>query len=163
MAAARTRVASRRPTGRGARALRVGPRRAGRAFRAVLLLLGALACGEDEPRPLTRGRALAELNAARDSAEPLPRMAEVSARWQLDVRPLSPRAVGADTLSQDFRAYVQRCAGCHAIPDPRLHTAAEWRSVVDRMRIHIDSAGLLRVTPEQRERILEFLGRHARR
>lgn len=111
---------------------------------------------------MSRGRALAELAAARDSAAAGPSLAGVSARWTLDVRPISHRALRGDTLSEGYRALVQRCAGCHAVPDPRLHSSREWSAVVDRMRIHIDSAGLLRLTPAQREQIVEFLGRHGR-
>jgi hypothetical protein len=33
-------------------------------------------------------------------------------------------------------AFTARCAGCHALPDPRLHSAAEWPAVVARMQRH---------------------------
>jgi cytochrome c2 len=30
-------------------------------------------------------------------------------------------------------AYVRHCGSCHALPDPKQHTAAQWPQVVDRM------------------------------
>lgn len=141
-----------RPRGRSGAALLV----------ALTLAIAALAaCGEPGPPPLSRARALTEL-AASEPATPRPKHAGVSARWAPDVRPISPRRLGRDTLSADYRVLVQRCAGCHAIPDPRLHGEAEWSGVVTRMRIYTDSAGLLPLTPEQRAAVLRILRRHAR-
>jgi hypothetical protein len=34
------------------------------------------------------------------------------------------------TLEADRAAFVQRCAGCHALPLPLQHTPAEWRALV---------------------------------
>lgn len=34
------------------------------------------------------------------------------------------------------------CAKCHALPSPKLHTAAQWPQVVDRMRQHSAASGI---------------------
>ncbi len=61
------------------------------------------------------------------------------------------------------------CSQCHAIPDPRRHTAREWPAVVERMRGHMNWANLivgspeLRTTPELKtDEILGLLRRYAR-
>jgi hypothetical protein len=61
------------------------------------------------------------------------------------------------------------CAQCHALPDPRRHTAAEWPGVVERMKRHMLWANTI-VGPEelktnptlQTAEIVRFLQRHAR-
>ena len=132
-------------------------RRLGAALMASVLLSG---CGEDGPPPVSRSRALSELAAAQ--REGGPKHAGVSARWAPDVRGLSPRRIGPDTLTPQYRTLVRRCAGCHAVPDPGLHAADEWSGVVSRMRIYTDSAGLLPLTGDQRDALLWILRRHAR-
>lgn len=141
----------------------IGP--GGRAC-PVLLLLALAGAGCDAPgeRPPTRAALLRELAAADSAAAARPpTLSGVSARWSPDVRPLSLGALRGDTLSAGFETLRRRCAGCHAVPDPRLHTAEEWPSVVARMRVYADSAGLLPLTAEQRELITDFLRSHARR
>jgi cytochrome c5 len=34
------------------------------------------------------------------------------------------------------------CAKCHALPSPKLHTAAQWPPVVERMRRHLATDGI---------------------
>lgn len=47
----------------------------------------------------------------------------------------SPGESGA----QDFKHV---CTKCHALPSPKLHTAAQWPRVVKRMRQHLTAAGI---------------------
>lgn len=61
------------------------------------------------------------------------------------------------------------CSQCHAVPDPRRHTAREWPAVVARMKRHMTWANVvvgppeLRTTPELRtDEILALLQRYAR-
>ncbi len=87
--------------------------------------------------------------------------AGVSILKDLDIRPLNPRRIGADTTSQGFHRYVHRCGTCHAAPDPSLRTASQWKYVFPRMEKHIREVGLIPLGPMDRTLILEFLGRHA--
>lgn len=71
--------------------------------------------------------------------------------------------------SEAGRMYSIACTQCHALPDPRRHTAREWPAVVKRMRGYLARANTvtgeagLRTTPELKtEDILRFLQRHAR-
>ena len=62
------------------------------------------------------------------------------------------------------------CTQCHALPDPRRHTASEWPAVVERMKRHMLWANRI-VGPEelktnptlQTDEIVRFLQRHARK
>ena len=67
------------------------------------------------------------------------------------------------------KIYGIACAQCHALPDPKRHTAREWPAVVQRMKRHIAWANTvvgpdyLKTTPELDTReIIRFLQRHAR-
>jgi hypothetical protein len=62
------------------------------------------------------------------------------------------------------------CTQCHALPDPRRHTAGEWPAVVERMKRHMLWANTvvgpdeLKTTPTlQTAEIVRFLQRHARK
>ncbi len=61
------------------------------------------------------------------------------------------------------------CAQCHALPDPKQHTAREWPGVVERMQKHMRWTNRvvgdpsLRTNPELNTNdIVRFLQRHAR-
>jgi len=61
------------------------------------------------------------------------------------------------------------CSQCHALPDPRRHTAREWPRVVERMKQHmawsntVIGAAELRTTPElNTTEIVRVLQRYAR-
>jgi mono/diheme cytochrome c family protein len=59
--------------------------------------------------------------------------------------------------------FKQTCSQCHALPDPHLHTAAEWPGVVDRMRSNMNKMGKPGITDGERDAIVEYLGRHTAR
>ena len=61
------------------------------------------------------------------------------------------------------------CAQCHALPDPRRHTAREWPAVVERMQRHMAWTNVvvgspeLRTVPELRtDEIVRLLQRYAK-
>ena len=61
------------------------------------------------------------------------------------------------------------CSQCHALPDPRRHTAREWPAIVERMKRHmawtntIVGSPELRTTPELRtDDIVRLLQQYAR-
>ena len=69
--------------------------------------------------------------------------------------------------AEPFRA---ACSQCHVLPDPRRHTAAEWRTVVARMQKNMEwmnrVVGSKPVPGEPQLRIEDinaFLARHARK
>jgi len=42
-----------------------------------------------------------------------------------------------DLNSPAGRLFAQTCSQCHALPDPRQHSAGQWPSVVARMEVHM--------------------------
>ena len=66
--------------------------------------------------------------------------------------------------------YSIACSQCHALPDPRRHTAREWPDIVKRMQSHMAWAntvvgvGALRTNPElDTAEIVRLLQRYARK
>ncbi len=59
--------------------------------------------------------------------------------------------------------YAKKCAACHALPSRKIHTAAEWEVVVTRMEGYAEGHERmmgpkgLAMSPEEREKILEYL------
>jgi len=72
--------------------------------------------------------------------------------------------------SEPGKMYSIACTQCHALPDPRRHTAREWPGVVERMKRHMAWANTvvgpdeLKTTPTlHTAEIVRFLQRHARK
>jgi len=67
-----------------------------------------------------------------------------------------------DTASDPAAAlFARSCARCHALPDPRQHTAAEWPAVVARMRQNMEKMGVAPISDDEANRITEYLERRA--
>ena len=71
--------------------------------------------------------------------------------------------------SEPGQMFSIACSQCHALPDPRRHTAREWPNVVERMKRHmawanvVVGADTLKTTPVlNTAEIVRFLQRHAR-
>lgn len=67
-----------------------------------------------------------------------------------------------DAESPGAERFKTICKRCHALPDPTLHTAGEWPSVVDRMRQNMKVMGKPAITDAERAGIADYLKRHAR-
>ncbi len=59
-------------------------------------------------------------------------------------------------------AFRRACATCHALPDPKRHTAREWPAVIVRMQRHMTNRGVPPPPDEVLEEILEYLQHNAR-
>jgi cytochrome c5 len=74
---------------------------------------------------------------------------------------------GSDALGpQDtpgLSQFKKSCSLCHVLPDPRVHTAAEWPGVVERMRSNMTQMGKRGITDEQRDAIVGYLDRQTAR
>jgi len=85
------------------------------------------------------------------------------------LRPLDPKRY-PDVDSQAAESFRLACNQCHALPDPRLHSAREWPAVVTRMQKNMEwmnrVVGSRPVPGEPQLRIEDinaFLIRHAKR
>ena len=83
--------------------------------------------------------------------------------------PLDP-ARYPDVNTRSGEAFRLACSQCHVLPDPKRHSATEWRSVVARMQENMErlnrvvSSKPVPGEPQLRvEEILAFLEKHARR
>jgi cytochrome c5 len=84
-------------------------------------------------------------------------------------RPLDPKRY-PDVNKPEAEAFRLACNQCHVLPDPKRHTAAEWRAVVARMQENMEwmnrVVGTKPVPGEPQLRVEEinaFLAKHARR
>ena len=84
-------------------------------------------------------------------------------------RALDPKRY-PEVFSAEGEAFRLACNQCHVLPDPRRHTAAEWRAVVARMQENMEWMNRVVGTkpvagePQLRvEEILAFLERRARK
>lgn len=88
-------------------------------------------------------------------------------------KPLDPQRY-PDVNRPEGEAFRLACSQCHVLPDPKRHTAAEWRTVVARMQENMEWMNRVVGTrpamdraagePQLRlEEINAFLAKHARR
>lgn len=77
-------------------------------------------------------------------------------------RPLD--AANYPDLDTDIgKSFSAVCSQCHALPDPTLHTAAQWREVVQRMRRNMELLGMADPGDAAIAKALGFLEAHAGR
>jgi hypothetical protein len=63
--------------------------------------------------------------------------------------------------SRAAQLYLERCGSCHRLYDPRSLTAEMWRIQLEAMRVKIAQAGQPPLSSEEREVLLDYLGRNA--
>lgn len=78
---------------------------------------------------------------------------------------MKPAAPGALPQSESAAAvsFKTVCSQCHPLPDPGLHTAREWPAVAERMRTHMKEMGKRAITDHERDEIVGYLSRNARK
>lgn len=103
-------------------------------------------------------RELAATRLAPDGTAP---RAGISAGAPIDVPRIPDDLATRLHGNPDFHRLSHRCGVCHATPDPRLHPAADWPAVIDRMTGVIRDAGLLPLGTEDRAAVLRILTAHA--
>ena len=67
-----------------------------------------------------------------------------------------------DKNSKERKVYGKYCGQCHASPSPRVHTAEDWPSVIDRMMQRIAQQGKARPDSEQLKMILGYVKHYAK-
>lgn len=59
--------------------------------------------------------------------------------------------------------FKETCSQCHALPDPKLHTAQEWSTVVERMQGNMQAMDRRLITDQERTEIVSYLSNYARK
>ncbi len=79
----------------------------------------------------------------------------------------SMRTIAPDELpapeSKGAILFRDACSQCHSLPDPQLHTAAEWPKVLERMRGNMETMKRKVFSEQDRKTIEEYLMNHARK
>ncbi len=115
------------------------------------------------------GKLMAEMMAGMEA--PGPEQAKTIAAYHRKhaLRPLDAKQI-PDVNAPGAESFRVACSQCHALPDPRMHTAREWPAVVERMQKNMEwmnrVVGSRPVPGEPQlkiEAINAFLARHARK
>jgi hypothetical protein len=115
------------------------------------------------------GKLMSEMMAGVEAPSPEDKQAIVDYHRRHGMLPLDP-ARYPDVKSPRAESFRVACEQCHALPDPRMHTAKEWPAVTARMQKHMEWT--TRVVGSQSkpgepqlriEDINAFLVRHARK
>lgn len=85
-------------------------------------------------------------------------LAGISKRIDPDIVPLADGELEGEPGVRNLRS---RCAGCHGVPGPRTDPDEGWGRVLERMKGHIEDAGLLPLAEEDRKAILEMMRRRS--
>lgn len=76
------------------------------------------------------------------------------------------KSVPADSLpapaSPNVALFKEYCAQCHALPDPRSHTASAWPTVIQKMETNMQLMHKQTMTAAQQKQILEYLEQNAK-
>jgi hypothetical protein len=57
--------------------------------------------------------------------------------------------------------FQEKCTGCHNAPQPSVHTARMWPSVLQRMQMRMKAKGVQPLNKTELGEILDYLQRHA--
>lgn len=60
-------------------------------------------------------------------------------------------------------AFKYTCTLCHALPDPALHSAAEWSTSIDKMQKHLEGTIYGPMEKDEKDFLLAYLKRNGRR
>ena len=115
------------------------------------------------------GRLMADMMAGVSAPSPDETRALVAYLRRYGQKPLDPKRY-PEVEQPSAEPFRLACSQCHVLPDPRRHTAAEWRAVVLRMQENMQWMNRVVGThpdpdePQLRiEEILAFLQKYARR
>jgi hypothetical protein len=115
------------------------------------------------------GKLMSEMMAGVEAPSPEEKQVIVAYHRKHGLRPLDAKRL-PEVRSPAAEAFRVACEQCHALPDPRMHTAEEWPAVVERMQKNMEWAnrvvGSKPVPGEPQLRIEDinaFLIRHARK
>jgi hypothetical protein len=115
------------------------------------------------------GKLMSEMMAGVEAPSPDEKQAIVAYHRKHALQPLDAKRL-PEVNTARAESFRLACEQCHALPDPRMHTAQEWPAVVERMQKNMEwmnrvvGSKPIHGEPQLRiEDINAFLIRHARR
>jgi mono/diheme cytochrome c family protein len=78
------------------------------------------------------------------------------------LKTIAPRTLPSPE-SQGAILFKERCSQCHSLPDPTLHTGAEWPGTVEKMRAYMQAMDKKVITKDEEKEIVGYLQNHARK
>ena len=78
------------------------------------------------------------------------------------LKPISPNALRSPNSSGAL-AFRNSCSECHALPNPKLHSAEDWSAVVRKMQSYAKQMGKKEITSQQAKESTSSLASHASR
>ena len=78
------------------------------------------------------------------------------------LKSISPDALPAPK-SKGALLFKDRCSQCHSLPDPKLHTSAEWPQVVEKMQANMRIMNRKVITENEKKEIVNYLEQSARK
>ncbi len=70
-------------------------------------------------------------------------------------------AIPACKVQGGASLFSDRCQQCHSLPNPAMHSAAEWPSLVEKMSNFMFIAHKRQLTEQQKREIIIYLQSHA--
>ena len=77
------------------------------------------------------------------------------------LKPMTPGSLPTPE-SPGAISFKNTCSQCHALPDPKLHTAEEWSGVVERMRVNMQTMGKPVISKAEKEKIVSYLSQNTK-
>jgi cytochrome c5 len=115
------------------------------------------------------GKLMSEMMAGVEAPSPDEKQSIVAYHRKHALQPLDAKRL-PEVNTPGAESFRLACEQCHALPDPRMHTAREWPAVVERMQKNMEWMNRVvgsRPTPGEPqlriEEINAFLVRHARK
>ena len=64
--------------------------------------------------------------------------------------------------SSEAMLMIEKCSGCHLAPQPDLYSADQWPFVVHRMRLRMQTKGVVSMSDAEELQIIDYLKKHGR-
>jgi cytochrome c5 len=74
-----------------------------------------------------------------------------------------PEASMPEAGSPSASLFKEFCTQCHALPDPKGHTPSEWGAILEKMKANMKTMNKKVMTAAQRDEILAYLDKNAKR
>ena len=68
-----------------------------------------------------------------------------------------------DAQSAAAQLYAKKCGACHSVPHPTRNTIAQWRHLMEVMKLRMAEQNVAALSMDEEQAILSYLEQHARK